>query len=101
MTVYCRKRLNFARSGYGKVLAPAFPFAFNCSAVSGGCHSVFSTEVAHEVSIRSNTDLLQNLLDTKKRGAQHFFRLAQTQVFEILGRTRSSFLFKEMTEARR
>ena len=71
-----------------------FTLAMDVSAVSGGRHSVFLPEVAHEVSVRSDADLLQDLLDTEKRRAQHLFRLPQPELFQILRRSRPSFLFK-------
>jgi hypothetical protein len=88
---FCRKWL----------LPRAIPFAFNRAPVSGRRGSVFPPEVAHEVSVGRNPDLLQDLLDTEKRGAQHLFRFAQTKVFQKLGRSTSRLLFKEMPEARR
>ena len=55
----------------------------------------------HEVSVRCDPDLLQDLLDAEKRRAQHLLGPRQPDVFEILGRTHPGFLFKEMSKARR
>ena len=96
---YCRKRLNDALRTRA-VLFPPFSFPVNCAAVSSGCGSVFAAEVAHEVSVGSNPNLFQNLLDGEKRRAQHPFRSDQPDVFDVLGRSRSSFLFKQMAKAR-
>jgi len=57
-------------------------------------------EIAHEVRVRTQAHLLQNLLHRKKGGPQHQLRLSQTIIFEVLGRACSGFLFEEMAKAR-
>ena len=77
-----------------KWLPPSLLFAPDRPAVSCWCGAVFPPEVAHEVSVRRNPDLLQDLLDAEKRRAQHLFCFHQPDVFKILRRSRSGFLFK-------
>src|SRR6185295_5114627 len=80
---FCRKRLS-----------PSTLFASDGAAVSSRCGPVFPPKIAHEMSVRRNPNLLQNLLDTEKRRAQHLFRLREPDVFEILRRSDPSLLFK-------
>jgi len=84
-----------------KWLSPASLFASDRAAVSCRCRSVFPAKVVHEVSVRCDPDLLQDLLDAEKRRAQHLLSPHQPHVFEILRRTHPGFLFKEMSKARR
>ena len=57
-------------------------------------------EVVHEVTVRTNAHLLQNLLHREKRVAQHLLRLSEAKFLQILSRARACFLFKEVTKAR-
>ena len=84
-----------------KWLSPASLFPSDRAAVSGWCRSVFPAKVAHKVSVGSDPDLLQDLLDAEKRRAQHLLSPHQPHVFEILRRTHPGFLFEEMSKARR
>ena len=59
------------------------------------------SKVMYEVTVRTDAHLLQNLLHREKRRAQHYLSLSQTIILEVLSRTDSCFLFKEMAEARR
>ena len=74
------------------------PFLFTLpveiASVSGRRHSVFLPEVTHEVSVRGNADLPQDLLDTEKRRAQHLLGFAQPVFLQILSRTFACFLFE-------
>lgn len=51
------------------------------SSVSRRCHAVQVSEIAHEVSVGSETHLFQYLFDGEKRGAQHLLSLSQAIVF--------------------
>ena len=73
----------------------------NGSAIGGGGHAIFFSEVVDEVGIRAETYLFQNLLHGEKRCPQHLLSLAQPEFFEVLSRTRPRLLLEEMAEARR
>ena len=58
------------------------------------------SEIAHEVRVRTEPHLLENLLHRKKRASQHHLGFSQAKIFQVLGWTRSGFLFEEMAETR-
>src|SRR5689334_17689048 len=64
------------------------------ASISGWRHAIQLAEVVHEVSVRTQSHLLQDLFDREKRRAQHLLRLAQTEFLQILRRTLAGFLFK-------
>src|SRR6185503_1161471 len=70
---FCRKRLRLARPFL-------FTLAIDIAAVSSRRHPVLLPEVAHEMSVGRDADLLQNLLDAEKRRAQHLLRFVQPRL---------------------
>ena len=79
---------------------PCFHGAPKCPAIRSRSHAVDPSKVVYEVTVRTNAHPFQNLLHREKRRAQHYLSLSQAIIFEVLSRTDSRFLFKEMAEAR-
>ena len=80
MTVCCRKRLNFASTGYAFLFSPAMSLGGAAVEASIGCrcNPVELPKIAHEVCIRAQVDLFKYLLDGEKGRAQEFRRPAQS-----------------------
>src|SRR6185369_7229300 len=72
-----------------------------CAAVCGRRHAVDLSKVVYEVTVRTDAHLFQYLLHREKRRTQHYLSLPQAIILEILSRTDSRLLFKEMPETRR
>ena len=78
----------------------SFGGAADGAAISCRGHSVKLAKVSDEVRIRSQTGVFQDLLDCQKRVSQKLCRPAQSDLFQVLRRRRSRFLFEEMAKAR-
>ena len=77
-----------------------FGVAAHGAAIGCRCDSVELPKIPHEVSLRTEVNLFQDLLDRQKCCAQELRRAAEANFLQILGRSRSRFLFEEMAKAR-